>query len=165
MANIAPPGNDETLRTFKLRIYNNLHTVASAMRESREIRIKQLHPDTQWTQVWKNLLTAWVSEKIASMWYIVVHDMVPTNERLHVIRLMESDPCRHCGRLDTLVNRLTECNKRTTIWLWTRERIAQMLRTDPPRFPADWCQRPHFQFWPPQRHKAILCLLAHLVMC
>ena len=28
------------------------------------------------------------------MWYIVLHDTVPTNERLHVIRLVESDRCR-----------------------------------------------------------------------
>jgi len=58
MAYIAPPGNDETLRTLKLRVYNTLYTMAAATRESREIRIKQLHPDTQWMQVWKNIHTA-----------------------------------------------------------------------------------------------------------
>jgi len=140
------PGNDEALRTFKLRVYNTVGTMAAATRESREMRIKLLHPDTQWMQVWKNLHTAWVSEEIASMWYIVVHDIVPTNERLHFIRLVESDRCRHCGRRDALVHRLTECNEGKAIWLWTRERIAQMLRTDRRRIPADWCLRPHFQF-------------------
>jgi len=45
------------------------------------------------------------------MWYIVIHDIVPTNERLHAIRLVESDRCRHCGRRDTLVHGLTECNE------------------------------------------------------
>jgi len=64
-------------------------------------------------QVWKNLHTAWVSEEIASTWHIVVRDIVPTNERLHVIRRVESDRCRHCGRRDTLVHRLTECNEGT----------------------------------------------------
>jgi len=146
MAYIALPGNDETLRTFKPRVYNTLHTIAAATRESREMRIKQLHPDTQWMQVWKNLHTAWVSEEIASMLYIAVHDIVTTNERLHVIRLVDSDRCRHCGRRDTLAHRLKECNDGTAIWLWTREIIAQKLRKDPRRIPADWCLRPHFQF-------------------
>ena len=117
MAYIAPPGNDETLRTFKLRVYNTLHIMAAATRESREMRITQLHSDTQWMQVWKKLHTAWVSEEIAPMWYIVVHDIVPTNERLHTIRLVESDRCRHCGRGDNLVHRMTECNEVTAIWL------------------------------------------------
>jgi len=116
-------------------------------------------------QVWKSLHTAWESKEIASMWYIVVHAIVPTNERPQVIRLVKPDRCRHCGRRDTLVHRLTECNEGTTILLWTRERISQKLRTDPRRIPPDWCLGPHFQFWPPQRHKAILWLLAHLVMC
>jgi hypothetical protein len=98
MAYITPPGNDKTLWTFKLRVYNTLHTMAAATRESREMRIKQLHPDTQWMQVWKNLHTAWVSEEITSMWYIVVYDIVLTNEHLLVTRLMESDRCRHRGR-------------------------------------------------------------------
>ena len=102
------PGNDETLRTFKLHVYNTLYTMAAARRESREMRIKQLHPDTLRMQVWKNLNTAWVSEEIASMWYIMLHDIVPTNECLHVIRLVESDRCRHCERRYTLVHRLTE---------------------------------------------------------
>jgi len=43
-------------------------------------------------------------------------------------------------------------------------KIAQMLRTEPLHVPAEWCLGPHFQFWPPQRHKAILWLLTHLAM-
>jgi len=73
------------------------------------------------------------------MGYIVVHDIVPANERLHVIRLVESDRCRHCGKRETVGHRLMEYNEGTDIWLWTGERIAQILRTDPRRFPADWC--------------------------
>ena len=120
--------------------------MAAATRESREMRIKQPHPDTQWMQVWKNLHTVWVSEEIASMWYIVVHDIVRTDEGLHVIRLEESDRCGHCVRRDTLAHRLTDCNEGTAICLWTRERIAQTLQTDRRRIPADRCLRPKFQF-------------------
>ena len=32
MVYIALPGNDEALRTFKLRVYNTLHTTAAATR-------------------------------------------------------------------------------------------------------------------------------------
>jgi len=115
-------------------------------------------------RVWKYLHTVWVWEEIASMCYVVIHDIVPTNERLHVIRLVDSDLCRHCGRRDTLEQRLTECNEGTAICLWTRERIAQLLRTDPRRIPTDWCLRPHFQFWPPQRHKRY-CGYYHISLC
>jgi acetone carboxylase gamma subunit len=97
VAFIAPPGKNEMLRIFKLHFYNTLYIMKAATRGSREMRITQLHPDTQWMQVWKNLHLAWMSEKIASMWYIVVHDIVPTNERLHEIWLVQSDRCGLCG--------------------------------------------------------------------
>ena len=115
-------------------------------------------------QVWKILHTVWISEEIAFMRHTVLQYIVPTNERLHAFRLVESDRCRHCGWRDTLAHRQTECNEGTAIWLWTRDGIAQMIRTDPHHIPTDWCLWPHFQFWPSQRHKAILWLLARLVM-
>jgi len=40
MAYITTPGKEETLQIFKLRVYNTLHTMAAATRESRGIRIK-----------------------------------------------------------------------------------------------------------------------------
>ena len=51
MVYILPSGNDETLLTFKLRVYNTLRTMAAATKEYREMRIKQLHAGTQWMQV------------------------------------------------------------------------------------------------------------------
>ena len=144
--------------------HSNCASMAAVMGESREMSIKQLHPDTQWIQVWKILHTAWLSEEITSILYIVVHDIVPTNKRLHVIRVVESDLFGHRGRRDTLANGLTECNDGTAIWLWTGEIIAQKLRTDTRRLATYWCLRPDFLFWPPERHKGILWLVAYLVM-
>jgi len=152
------------LRTFKRRVYTVQHIMAVAAKGSREMRIMQLSPYTNWPQVWKKLHRAWMSVEIKSTWYSVVHDIVPTNERLHTIRLVESDRCRHCARRHTLIRHLTECNEGTDIWLWTRERMAQLIRSDLRRIPADWCLRPQFQLLPPQRHKAILWILTRLLL-
>jgi hypothetical protein len=121
------------------------------------------HPEENIQQVWKNLRTAWVAEETTSIWYTVVHDIVATNERLYAIRLVESDRCRHCERRYTLIHRLTSCNEGMAIWCWTKERLAWLLRIDPRHIPDDWCLRPQFLTWPPQRHRAILWILAHFV--
>ena len=34
---------------------------------------------------------------------------------------------------------------------------------DPSRIPQDWILRPQFHIWPPQRHRAVLWLLAHIL--
>ena len=59
----------------------------------------------------ENLHTASVSVEITSIWYIVVHNVVSSNERMNAIWLVESDRYRYCGRRDTLVHRLTEYNE------------------------------------------------------
>jgi len=89
-----------------------------------------------------------------------------TNERLIKIRLTENT-LQPLGRRDTVQHLIMECRKRADIWLWTRTRIAQILRTDihstrldyPPTVPL----LPPSP--PPQRQGAILWTLAHTVYC
>jgi hypothetical protein len=70
---------------------------------------------------------------------------------------------QHCGRVDTLIHRLTECSEGADIWRWTRSGIASILRMDPKYILPEWTVRPSFHFWPPQRDRAILWILAHMV--
>jgi len=39
-----------------------------------------------------------------------------------------------------------------------------MMRTIPTHIPDDWLVRPHFNIWPSQKHRAILWLLANIVI-
>jgi hypothetical protein len=49
------------------------------------------------------------------------------------------------------------------MWRWTQGHLATMLRTYPCHIPEDWPLRPRFSLWPPQRHGAVLWVLAHFV--
>jgi hypothetical protein len=164
MAYIAPPVQEERLRTFKRRVYSTMRTISVAENVPRLMRITQIRPSKEWTLVWKILHAASVSEEARTTWYFVIHDIVPPNECLHKIRLADSNLCRHCERQDSLEHRLAECGEGTAISKWTKERIAWLLRTDPRRITADWILRPQFQLWPPQRHQEVLWTLTDLVL-
>ena len=56
IAYITPLGNNETLRTFKRRVYGTLHIMARAAKEAPEMRITRLNPETNWRQVWTHSL-------------------------------------------------------------------------------------------------------------
>ena len=122
----------ETLKAFRLRTYVTLRTMSTAgigqvtcgSRNSNRQRIGRGCGKTY---------TTWSSEVAKPEWYTVIHDILPTNERLHRIQLVYSDLCRTCGDKDTSMHRLTECGEGKVIWDWTRKRIACMLRTDPCR--------------------------------
>ena len=49
------------------------------------------------------------------------------------------------------------------IWNWTRARIAAITRTNSVDVPETWTIKPDFRICPPQRHKAIKWMIAHLV--
>ena len=130
MAYVNPPGNTETHRKFKRRLYKGLLTLAKAERGDQELRVTQKHPIIPWTRVWTTLHTAWLPERLKSLWYKVIHDIVPTKERLAAIHLSDTELCNQCGKTDTLQHRITDCGERAIIWNWTRTRIAALLCID-----------------------------------
>jgi len=76
-------------------------------------------------------------EQIKPTWLMVIHELIPKNERLAAIRLTATDRCCQCERPDTLQHRLTECNKGKAIWTRTRARKPALLRMDSRRMPVE----------------------------
>jgi hypothetical protein len=109
MAYISPPKSDETPTRFRRRIYATLHQMAVAATTARPIRVETLDPHVNWKIIWRNLHDAWITDALCSEWYAVIHDLLPTNDRLSRIALMDTDQCHTCGQKDTLVHRIIEC--------------------------------------------------------
>lgn len=126
-----------------------------------DVRIITLYPTLNWPQIWRNLQTARVPDEVKSAWFLTIHDVIPTNEHLFKIHLVDTNRCNHSDQIDTLSHRMTECNVGKGIWDWTRERIAIILRTNKLQVPAAWPFWPHFHTWSPQWHFAILWILAY----
>ena len=165
MAYISPQDHNESAKTFKKRIHKTLPKMERAATGNSEIRIIKQLPQVDWNLVWKNLHTAPISETLKSAWYNIIHDLIPTKERLAAIHLADSNLCDKCAKTDTLIHRLTDCSPSADIWHWTRIRLAIISRTDQRYIPIEWINRPHFHLWPPQRHKATMWIIAHLVWC
>ena len=127
------------------------------------MRIETLYPEIQWDTVWENLKAAWIPNKIKTTWYQVIHDIEPTNDGIAKIKLRDEPLCNFCSKTDTILHRMTECNATANIWKWTRELVAQILRTTPRNINPKWTKSPDFNFWPPQRKQAILWIIAHMV--
>ena len=136
--------------------------MAEADNSPRVMRIMQRNPSADWERIWNNLHECWTTEVVKMNWYVVIQDILPTNERLHKIRLVDSPLCGNCGEPDTVQHRVPACGEGARIWIWTKRHIALILRTDPAHIPPDWT-RPQFRMWPPQRHQAVLWILAQMV--
>jgi len=65
------------------------------------MRVVRKCPDVNWKRLWTNLNTAWISDDQRSTWYMVIHDLTPTNDRLAAINLTETNRCSTCEATDT----------------------------------------------------------------
>jgi hypothetical protein len=102
------------------------------------MRIVLLYLTTDWDRVWSNLHATWAADAIKANRFRVIHDILPTNERLHTIRLTDLALGSTCGEQDTIVNRITQCREGRETWEWTRKRIASILLMDLVWIPHEW---------------------------
>jgi hypothetical protein len=155
---------EESKKTYKRRLYRTMLDLLRDSAEPPPMRIATMWPATRWEVVWRNVQMMPGSELVRVNWFHLIHDLVPTNVRLHRIALRDTEQCERCEGTDTLPHRLTECGDGPATWQWTRARIAAILRTSQAHIPEEWLLRPDFQIWPPQRHRAVLWILAHMAV-
>jgi len=163
MAYITPPEQDENPRCFRRRIYASLRSMTLELKGTRDERVMTQHPTTPWSKVWGNLQAVWLSEELKAACFMVIHDLITTNDRLAKTQRSTTNNCQHCVRVDALIHRLTEYSEGADIWTWTPSRIAIILRMDPKYILPERTIRPSFHFCSPQRHRAILWILAHMI--
>jgi hypothetical protein len=122
MVYIDPYNLGEHPRMLRRRVYRTLRGMAVAGNPPRVMLIMQHRPSADWERIWANLHECLATE--ALNWYVVIQYILPTNERLHEIRLVHSPLCGHCGEPERVQHRVTACGKGARIWLWIKRRIA-----------------------------------------
>ena len=100
--------------------------------------INKIWSTADWNTVWKNIHFTPVPGRTKGVWNKVIHDILPTNVRLHKIRISPTDKCNTCGMHDTIQHRLVECGEGPQIWQWTTQKVALILRTIPTQIPSEW---------------------------
>jgi hypothetical protein len=156
--------NVENSKAYKRRLYTVILTSKQAMSGHQQMRVENKWPHSDWPIVCTNLRLAPGPASTEMTWRKVIHDIIPTNERLHQIKMAPTDTCRNCAQKDTLKHRLIACGGGRDIWRYAKALMARMLRTTPNQIQDDWILHPQFQLWPPKRRNAILWVLANIAL-
>jgi hypothetical protein len=156
-------GHMESQRAYKRRLCTTIHNMMIEATGNQQMSIARLWPQANWKVAWKNPHDTPVTASSRTTWFKVIHDMIPTNDRLHRIRLTPTDICRNCDKKDTLEYCIIYCGEAKEMWLWTKQRLAQMLRKVPGRIPDGWLICPQLTLWPPQLNHTVLWLLANFI--
>jgi hypothetical protein len=112
--------------------------LAGSSSDKLDMRIQTKWPTHDWKTIWSNLHMSPVNNTMKGEWYKIIHDLTPTNERLHKIHLSSTDKCRICTRTDTLIHRITDCGEGDATWEWIRRKMAVIIRINPKYIPKEW---------------------------
>ena len=104
-------GGTEVDKSYKRRLYSTLKELSDNAAPPQEMRIVKKWPTVDWKAVLRNLVETPSLESDIVHWYNVIHDVIPTNERLQCIRISPTDGCNVCDRKVTLSHRLKECGE------------------------------------------------------
>jgi len=126
-AYVVPQVQTETIKKSRRRTCEVLRRLLREETPPARMRIETLWPGTDWERVWRNL---WLAPITGDKRDKIIHDIIPTTELLHKIRIAPDDKCRFCGDTDTLHHRLIVCGDGRLQWEWTKGRIADMRRMD-----------------------------------
>ena len=66
--------------------------MAAAGKTPPVMRTVHKQPYVKWNRVWQNLHESRAPEEVRSAWYAVIHDILPTRERLAAINLRPTQP-------------------------------------------------------------------------
>ena len=109
----------ESENAYKRHVYDTLRVFKGKKAVSRGLRIMNIFASINWHLMLVNLSQAVVPDAVRSMWYMVVHDLLHTNVKLHSIHIITIDSCLKFGATYTLIHRLTEYGATVDIWTWT----------------------------------------------
>lgn len=114
----------------------------------------------EWPLVWRSISRSWHGSATVSWWYIAVHDLVRTRYREHhhidSNKVVRTPPtCMACGRVDTLLHRLTQCGAAADVWSWLNRVLG--------RLPQDIFIRPDRQWTPKKLHATMSWVLGKAV--
>ena len=163
MAYMASPETTDSCRTVKKQIYSTLLRLSTNANQPCEMRITRNNPGVVWQHVWRNLHKSGLTAPIKSLWYAAIHDILPTHDRLATINLVPVNTCPRCQNPDSVLHRIIDCSNGNLQWTWTKQKMALILRTEAKHIPKEWTTLPDLHLWPPQRHAAIIWIIAHYV--
>lgn len=94
-------------------------------------RVQRLRPAAEWGAIWPRIHAKILPLPARTAWFRAVHDILPTNARLHATHQADSAQCRTCGAEDTALHPMTSCRTASRdIWRWTAAKLAALTDAD-----------------------------------
>ena len=93
--------------------------------------VQQKYPNRPWTQIWSHLTMQHISTNWKMSAYCIINEIIPTQDKQQRHGIIQSNLCKYCQMLETLINKITKFRGTNSIWQWVAESgMVLMTRLD-----------------------------------
>lgn len=123
------------LRTRVEIINNNLEwltgnpvtkVIYEKLLENYTPKIIETKNEYKWKKIWVNLENRNIPSDWKSSLYLIVNESLNMNEKLHKIKLNNTQLCNKYNKIDNIIHYLTECGRRKYIWNWVKNKLKEL---------------------------------------
>ena len=83
------------------------------------------YPNQRWSKTWHNIHLPNIPTAWKNTVYCYINQIIATEEKKYRHHMSESPACKHCGNVDTLKHRITNCGTAKIIWEKAKNLLSQ----------------------------------------
>ena len=91
-------------------------------------KIELENPHQNWQKIWKYINHKSLSSNQKCLWFKIVHNIYPTNERLYRTNRRLDPNCSFCHQVENVEHRFIKCSKTQKSWKLLLELLAIVSR-------------------------------------
>ena len=89
-----------------------------------------------WNDIRQRLNHPVLTSKIRDIMFLVIHNILPTRDRLHRLNMTENSMCKKGDGIEDVEHLFTQCVRTQVAWAWTRRKVLNLM--------PDWVQNGQF---------------------
>ena len=90
-----------------------------------------------WNEIWNRLNKPVISSHVRDIMFLVIHNILPTRDRLHRLNQCRSDQCDQGDGIEDVEHLFTSCVRTQVAWAWCRRKIMHLM-PDLPAYPSNF---------------------------
>ena len=80
-----------------------------------------------WKDIWVRLNKPVISSNVRDIMFLVIHNILPTRDRLHRLNQCRSDQCDQGDGTEDVEHLFTSCVRTQVAWAWCRRKIMHLM--------------------------------------
>ena len=91
-----------------------------------------------WNDIWERLNHPVLTSKVRDIMFLVIHNILPTRDRLHRLNMSENNKCKKEDGVEDVEHLFTGCVRSQVAWAWARRKIMHLLPDWVTQFPSNF---------------------------